>query len=90
MASVDDFIARWSVAGGSERSNAVLFLTELYEVIRVEKPKPATPTSTNDDYCFEHPTKSHYFGEPEQHFIDCTSRGASLLKPNKGLMKSPN
>jgi hypothetical protein len=40
---VENFITRWSAnAGGAERANYALFLTELCDVIGVARPDPAS------------------------------------------------
>ena len=39
--SIDLFIARWQSAGGSERANYQLFITELCELLELPKPEPA-------------------------------------------------
>ncbi len=52
--SIDAFIARWtSREGGAERANYQMFLTELCEVIGVDKPDPAEATTEFNDYLFE-------------------------------------
>lgn len=40
--AITDFITRWKASGASERANYQLFLTELCELLGVEKPQPAT------------------------------------------------
>lgn len=48
-----DFLAKWVVADGTERSNAQLFLTELCELLELPKPEPAKSDSDNNAYVFE-------------------------------------
>jgi hypothetical protein len=38
---LSDFIARWTNAGGSERANYQLFLTELCALLGLPQPEPA-------------------------------------------------
>ena len=87
MASADDFINRWSGSGGRERPNAIPFLSELCEVLDVEKPKPAVASSVNDDYCFERPIKSYNFGEPKQHYVDMYKKGCFIIETKQGVDK---
>jgi hypothetical protein len=47
-ASLNAFISRWQKAGGSERANYQLFLTELCELLALPKPDPASD-STRDN-----------------------------------------
>ncbi|RJF69827.1 type IIL restriction-modification enzyme MmeI [Rhodopseudomonas palustris] len=54
----DRFIARWQHReGGQERANYSLFLTELCDVIGVERPQPAGATHEHNDYVFERVVK---------------------------------
>ena len=50
---VQDFIARWSASAAAERANKDLFLTELCDVLGVERPRPATGDAERDRYVFE-------------------------------------
>jgi hypothetical protein len=52
-APVQDFIARWSASAAAERANKDLFLTELCDVLGVERPQPATGDADRDSYVFE-------------------------------------
>ena len=87
MVIVDNFIAKWSDAGGGERANAIPFLTELCDVLEVEKPKPVVKTSANDDYRFDRPIKSDSFGEQKQHFIDLYKQGCFIIETKQGVNK---
>lgn len=40
--TIENFIARWKASGASERASYQLFLTELCELLDVEKPMPTT------------------------------------------------
>ena len=85
MSKVDDFIARWSIAGGNERTNAIPFLNELCDIIGVEKPQPAMKTSANDDYRFERYIRSEHFGESKRHFIDFYKQGCFIIETKQGV-----
>lgn len=49
----DAFIARWQSAGGSERANYQLFITELCELLGLPKPEPAQAEAEDNAYVFE-------------------------------------
>ena len=51
--ALDTFIARWSASAAAERANKDLFLTELCDVLGVERPQPATGEIERDQYVFE-------------------------------------
>ena len=36
--TVDEFIAKWEVSGGNERANTQLFVTDLCDLLGVERP----------------------------------------------------
>ena len=50
---VDGFIARWSASAAAERANKDLFLTELCDVLGVDRPEPSTGEDERDQYVFE-------------------------------------
>lgn len=48
------FIRRWTATiGGAERANYALFLTELCDLVGVERPNPAGADTEKNDYVFE-------------------------------------
>lgn len=51
--SIDTFIARWRASGAAERANYQLFLSELCDVLSVERPHPTTPDESANAYVFE-------------------------------------
>lgn len=52
--TVDEFIARWTGReGGAERANYQMFLSELCDVIDVQRPDPAGAERALNDYVFE-------------------------------------
>jgi hypothetical protein len=52
--AIQAFIQRWADReGGQERANYVLFLSELCDVLGVQRPDPASATTHNNDYVFE-------------------------------------
>ena len=79
------FIDRWRDAGGSERANYQLFLTELCEVLDLPRPDPAdaeTGTSTADNaYVFERRVRFRHPDGSESHgFIDLYRRGCFVCE----------
>lgn len=51
--AVERFIERWSASEGAERANYALFLSELCDLLEVERPHPARADSALNDYVFE-------------------------------------
>jgi hypothetical protein len=80
-AQIDAFIARWSSAGGSERANYQLFITELCELLDLPKPEPARGDARDNAYVFERRvTFAHGDGSSSNGFIDCYRRAAFILE----------
>ena len=70
-ATIDPFIARWQNAGGSERANYQLFLTELVEILGLPRPQPAAKETKENAYVFERKvTFAHADGSTSSGFID--------------------
>src|SRR5689334_8907398 len=68
---IESFITRWKASGASERANYQLFLTELCELLGVEKPKPASDKVHEASYTFERPvTFDDGEGKTTTNFID--------------------
>jgi hypothetical protein len=58
---VEAFIRRWTASvGGAERANYALFLTELCDLIGVERPHPAGAETEKNDYVFERGVRFHH------------------------------
>ena len=53
MVNATDFLARWREAGPAERANKDSFLSELCDVLGVERPLPKTNDPEKDRYVFE-------------------------------------
>ncbi len=53
MADAQAFIARWEAWRASERANYQMFLSELCDLLDVERPRPAQNDDARDDYVFE-------------------------------------
>lgn len=81
---VEAFIARWTKAGGSERANYQLFLTELTEVLDLPKPDPASDDTRDNAYVFERRVTFRYGdGNESAGFIDLYRRGAFVCEAKK-------
>ncbi|MDO8788562.1 MAG: hypothetical protein Q7J42_10880 [Sulfuritalea sp.] len=78
---VEAFIARWQSAGGSERANYQLFITELCYLLGLPKPEPAQAEASDNAYVFERRvTFRHGDGSSSNGFIDCYRRAAFILE----------
>jgi len=82
--AIENFIARWSAASGSERANYQLFVTDLCRLLDVEPPQPAFADAGENAYVFERRvTFRHGDGSESAGFIDCYRRGAFVLEAKK-------
>ena len=76
---------RWSAAGASERANYQLFLTDLCDLLGVERPRPASDVAAHNAYCFE---RTVTFDDGDGHtstgFIDLYKRGCFVLEAKQG------
>ena len=78
------FIAKWRKASGSERANYQLFITELYELLGVDKPDPSSEDTRDNAYVFERRVRfAHGDGSESHGFIDCYKRGHFVLEAKK-------
>lgn len=84
MSAIQEFIDRWSKSGGSERANYALFLSELCDVLGLDRPLPATATEENDHYRLERPVASAAIGDSAKRFIDLYKRGCFVLETKQG------
>jgi len=86
---LDDFLTRWQNAGGSERANYQLFLTELCALLDLPQPDPAGDTHEHNAYVFERRVDiSHPDGSINRGYIDLYRRGSFVLEAKqtgKGL-----
>ncbi len=85
----DQFINRWKVSGASERANYQLFLTELCELLGVEKPRPATAKVHEASYHFERPVEfNDGEGKITTNFIDLYKQHCFVLEAKQGSDKA--
>jgi hypothetical protein len=85
---VEAFIARWTGReGGAERANYQMFLSELCDVLGVDRPQPADATRANNDYVFERavsPRESEGTSAPKR--IDLYKRDAFILEAKQSRL----
>lgn len=86
---IKQFITRWKASGASERANYQLFLTELCELLGVEKPRPATDKVHEASYNFERPVEfDDGEGKKTTNYIDLYKQHCFVLEAKQGSDKS--
>lgn len=81
MDHVEAFLARWQFAGGSERANYQLFLTELCALLELPLPEPACDDTRDNAYVFERRVViKQPDGSANNGFIDLYKRGCFVLE----------
>lgn len=79
--TVDEFIARWTQReGGAERANYQMFLSELCDVLGVDRPEPSGADRDRNDYVFERAVRSTTLDGASAKRIDLYKRGCFLLE----------
>lgn len=87
--NAENFISRWQKSGASERANYQLFLSELCDLLGVEKPRPATDKTHEATYCFERPVKlNDGEGKTTTNFIDLYKQDCFVLEAKQGADKA--
>jgi hypothetical protein len=85
---VEDFIRRWTAReGGAERANYQMFLSELCDVLAVDRPQPAGADTSHNDYVFERavrPRASEGASAPKR--IDLYKKGAFILQAKQSRL----
>ena len=85
-AAIADFVARWGRSSGSERSNYQLFLTELCDVLGVERPEPAVADGSANAYVFEKAiTFDNRDGTHSTKYADLYRRGCFICETKQGV-----
>jgi hypothetical protein len=83
-AALAAFLTRWQAAGGSERANYQLFVTELCALLGVPLPEPARDDTRDNAYVFERRIVfAHGDGSSSNGYIDCYKRGHFVLEAKK-------
>lgn len=81
MEHLDTFLARWQKAGGTERANYQLFLTELCSLLGLPLPEPAGDNTRDNAYVFERRVVINQpDGSSNNGFIDLYKRGSFVLE----------
>ena len=85
MSKISAFIKRWKESGGSEQANSQPFLTELCDVLGLERPVPSKSTNEENLYAFE---RKLYIpkgnGQNELKRLDLYKRGCFVLESKQG------
>ncbi|MDJ0756021.1 MAG: hypothetical protein QNJ45_21010 [Ardenticatenaceae bacterium] len=79
--AIDAFIDRWTASQAAERANYQLFLSELCDILDVNRPDPTTGLETDNAYAFE---KSVRTREGSTKRIDLYKRGCFVLEAKQG------
>ncbi len=78
---IDKFVTRWQGAGGTERANYQLFLTELCTLLALPQPQPASEDSSTNAYVFERRVDiQNPDGSTNRGFIDLYKAGCFVLE----------
>ena len=86
--TIEAFIERWGKAGGAERANYQLFLTELCDLIGVAKPEPAVEEIRRNAYVFERRVPARKIdGATTANFIDLYKRGCFVLEAKQSAKR---
>ncbi|MGE0102857.1 MAG: DNA methyltransferase [Blastocatellales bacterium] len=89
--SITDFIARWESSGAAERANYQLFLSELCDLLGVDRPAPTQPDDAMNSYVFERSvTFQNGDGTTSTGRIDLYKRGCFILEAKQGSEKEEN
>jgi hypothetical protein len=76
-----DFIERWAASAGAENANAQSFVSELCDLLGVQKPEPAQSNEANNNYVFEKRVDhKKYGGKISAKRIDCYKRDHFILE----------
>ncbi len=80
-AKIDAFILRWQQAGGGERANYQMFLTELCTLIGAPLPEPMVEDDSRNAYVFERRVAAQTLdGASTPNYIDLYKRGCFVLE----------
>ena len=86
--TVEDFIARWDKTAKAERANFQPFISELCDLLAVERPHPAVGTVGH--YRFERPVTHHNPDDTTApRFIDLYRRGHFVLEAKQAANEVP-
>jgi hypothetical protein len=79
------FIERWSNSGAAERANYAMFLSELCDLLGVERPAPTAADDARNTYVFEKPVAfPNADGTTSTGRIDLYRRGHFVCETKQG------
>lgn len=87
--TIEQFLARWAESGAAERANKDAFLSELCDVLDVERPRPKTGNAAADTYVFEKDVPRARAGGASTSFVDLYKEGCFLLEAKQGALVGP-
>ena len=77
---IELFITRWQSSGAAERSNYALFLSELCDLLEVQRPDPSTEHNAQNDYVIDRAfTRNDRDGNASTVYLDLYKRGHFVL-----------
>src|SRR2546423_5992425 len=83
--NIETFIARWKESAAAERANYALFLSELCDVLGVERPQPSQADDEQNAYVFERAvTFQNGDGSTSNGRIDLYKRDSFVLEAKQG------
>jgi hypothetical protein len=85
------FIKRWSNSSASERANCQQYISELCDVLGVQRPNPSVADNTVNEYVFERAVSVDLGnGSKTTKFLDCYKRACFVLEAKQGSGSSVN
>jgi type II restriction/modification system DNA methylase subunit YeeA len=81
---IEPFLEKWRESGANEESNLQLFVSELCEVLGVDRPDPARPDTRANDYVFERHVERPLSDEGQYGKIDLYKKGCFVLEAKQG------
>lgn len=83
--AVEAFISRWSQAEAAERANYQMFLSELCDLLEVDRPDPTGPDNAFNRYVFDRSlTRTKHDGSTTPVYADLYKRGCFILETKQG------
>lgn len=82
---IDAFITRWANSGAAERSNYALFISELCDILGVNRPDPSVENNAQNAYVIDRSfTHSDKSGKTSTVYLDLYKRGHFVLETKQG------
>jgi hypothetical protein len=79
------FIKRWSNSSASERANCQQYISELCDVLGVQRPNPSVADNALNEYVYERAVSVDLGnGSRTTKFLDCYKRGSFVLEAKQG------